>query len=83
MKTKNEEKMNNLAEQAVKTESIVGGGLKGASETPTPRPDPEIINGRIRQRKEVQEPLGSVEASRSRPSQQAPTSSTYIPHDRD
>jgi len=66
MKTKNEEKMNNLAKQAVKTESIVGGGRKGASQTPTPRPDPEIIDNQIRQDRIQQEPLDAVDQPRSK-----------------
>jgi hypothetical protein len=58
-------KMDNLAEQAIKTDTVVGGS-KGASQTPTPRPDPSIINNQIRQDRSLQEPLGAIDEPRSR-----------------
>jgi len=56
---KNEKKMDNLAEQAIKTDLVSGG--KGSSRlVPTPRPDPTIIDNQISQSKEEQESLGSI-----------------------
>jgi hypothetical protein len=63
MKTNNAKKMDNLAEQAVKTDSVTGGLKGSAFVVPTPRPDPTIINDQISQTKEGQEPLGTVEGS--------------------